>query len=66
MSNKTKLAEQKFVAAMEALIECGESPLNYCLAYARGHMHAQGEVEYLHEWEDGTMRLRLQEGEQIH
>ncbi|QCT21787.1 hypothetical protein FEM41_20070 [Jejubacter calystegiae] len=59
-------AEKLFCDAIEALRKCGESPENYCLSYMRGYMHVHKKSEYLHEWEDGTMRLKLTEGEQIH
>ncbi|ELE3279018.1 hypothetical protein RLQ86_004701, partial [Salmonella enterica subsp. enterica serovar Tucson] len=52
--------------AMDALAKVGESPLNYCLSYARGFMAAENKTEYLHEWEDGTMRLKVSDGEQVH
>lgn len=51
---------------MDALAEVGESPLNYCLSFARGCMAAEKKTEYLHEWEDGTMRLKVSDGEQVH
>lgn len=44
----------------------GRMSMNYCLSYARGFMAAENKKEYLHEWEDGTMRLKVSDGEQVH
>lgn len=63
---RKKQAEKLFCDAMDALAKVGESPLNYCLSYARGFMAAENKKEYLHEWEDGTMRLKVSDGEQVH
>lgn len=63
---RKKQAEKLFCDAMDALAKVGESPLNYCLSYARGFMAAENKTEYLHEWEDGTMRLKVSDGEQVH
>ncbi|EBF9277674.1 hypothetical protein FH878_18675 [Salmonella enterica] len=49
---RKKQAEKLFCDAMDALAKVGESPLNYCLSYARGFMAAENKKEYLHEWED--------------
>ncbi|EDT4120249.1 hypothetical protein AOU33_004593, partial [Salmonella enterica subsp. enterica serovar Uzaramo] len=48
---RKKQAEKLFCDAMDALAKVGESPLNYCLSYARGFMAAENKKEYLHEWE---------------
>ncbi len=38
---RKKQAEKLFCDAMDALAKVGESPLNYCLSYARGFMAAE-------------------------
>lgn len=63
---RKKLAEKKFCEAMEALTLAGESPVNYCLSYVRGYMHSEHQADYLHEWDDGCMRLSMTEGDQLH
>lgn len=63
---RKKQAEKLFCDAMDALAKVGESPLNYCMSYARGFMAVENKTEYLHEWEDGTMRLKVSDGEQVH
>ncbi|NWC63723.1 hypothetical protein [Cedecea sp. P7760] len=64
--SKKKLAEKKFCEAMELLNKAGECPVNYCLSYVRGFMCSDGSNDYLHEWDDACMRIKLTEGEQIH
>lgn len=63
---KKSTAEKKFLEAMDALHEAGEHPVNYCLGYVRGCMVNSQSSDYLHEWDDGYMRIHLSDGEQIH
>jgi hypothetical protein len=65
MSKKSK-AEKKFLESLDMLQAAGECPVNYALSYVRGYMKGHNAFDYLHEFEDGCMRIRLNENEQIH
>ncbi|EHB3482540.1 hypothetical protein J4L45_004826 [Salmonella enterica subsp. enterica serovar Newport] len=49
---RKKQAEKLFCDAMDALAKVGESPLNYCLSYARGFMAAENKTEYQQKLKD--------------
>ena len=63
--NKKK-ADKLFQEAMMAVHEAGEDRVNYCLSFVRGYLDSEGKTEMLHEWDDGTMRVKMTIGEQVH
>ncbi|WP_313327739.1 hypothetical protein [Enterobacter oligotrophicus] len=65
MMNKKK-ADKLFQEAMMAVHAAGEDRVNYCLSFVRGYLDSVGKTEILHEWDDGTMRVKITIGEQVH
>lgn len=63
--NKKK-ADKLFQEAMMAVHAAGEDRVNYCLSFVRGYLDSTGKTEMLHEWDDGTMRVKMTIGEQVH
>lgn len=63
--NKKK-ADKLFQEAMMAVHAAGEDRVNYCLSFVRGYLASTGNTEMLHEWDDGTMRVKMTIGEQVH
>ncbi|WP_336683256.1 hypothetical protein [Enterobacter cloacae] len=51
---------------MMAVHAAGEDRVNYCLSFVRGYLDSVGKTEMLHEWDDGTMRVKMIIGEQVH
>lgn len=57
--SKKRVADKKFLEALKAINESGESAVNYCLSYVRGQMDAQGNKHLRHDWDDSYMSIDL-------